>query len=57
MTVVCSTYLFVSQQLLGLPEIVGYPLGLAVAAVVWGVFLIWHAKYLKHENKVENLEK
>lgn len=49
MTVVCTTYLFVSQQLLSFPELVGYPIGLAVAAMVWGIFLIWHAKYMKKE--------
>ncbi|MDY3848578.1 MAG: carbon starvation CstA family protein [Prevotella sp.] len=54
MTVVCSTYLFVSRQLLSLPDVVGYPLGLAVTAVIMGVFAVWHAKYKKQETENNN---
>lgn len=47
MTIVTSTYFFVSGQLLGLPAMVGYPLGLCVSAVVWGTFHLWYLKYKK----------
>ena len=42
MTTVCSTYVFISPQMLHLPEVVGYPLGIAclVVAAVW--FTIWY---------------
>lgn len=45
MTTVCSTFFFVSNQTLGLPLEVGYPLGGAclVVAIVW--FAVWYRKY------------
>ena len=48
MTTVCITYLFVSKQMLHLPEYVGYPLGFAclVAACVW--FAVWYRRFLAH---------
>ena len=44
MTTVCSTFLFVSRQALGLPEEVGYPLGACclVVACVW--FAVWYRR-------------
>lgn len=48
MTLVCSTFLFVSYQAFGLPEAVGYPLGVAVMAGAGVWFFVWHSRY---ENK------
>ena len=44
MTTVCSTYVFISKQMLHLPETVGYSLGIAclVVACVW--FAVWYRK-------------
>lgn len=44
MTTVCSTFFFISKQMLGLPETVAYPLGIAclVVACVW--FAVWYKK-------------
>ena len=44
MTTVCSTFFFISKQMLHLPESVGYPLGIAcfVVACVW--FCLWYRK-------------
>lgn len=42
MTLVCSTFLFVSPQTMNLPDIVGYPLGIAcclVSAVWFGIWM------------------
>ena len=47
MTFVCMTYLFVSRQLLSFQLEVGYPLGFAISFAIWGVFLVWHARYNK----------
>ena len=51
MTTVCSTYVFISPQMLHLPEVVGYPLGIAclVVAIVW--FTVW---YKRHSNSMRN---
>ena len=51
MTTVCSTYVFISPQMLHLPEVVGYPLGIAclVVAIVW--FTVW---YKRHSNSMHN---
>ena len=48
MTTVCSTYVFISKQMLHMPEVVGYSLGIAclVVACIW--FAVW---YGKHEKK------
>ena len=44
MTTVCSTFVFISKQMLHLPESVGYPLGVAgvVVACVW--FAVWYKR-------------
>ena len=44
MTTVCTTYIFISKQMLHLPESVGYPLGLVclVVACVW--FAVWYRR-------------
>ena len=44
MTAVCSTFAFISKQMLHLPESVGYPLGIAsvVVACVW--FAVWYRR-------------
>ena len=49
MTTVCSTFFFVSKQMLHLPESVGYPLGgvCLVVAIVW--FCIWYRKETKQQ--------
>lgn len=46
-----STYVFISPQMLHLPEVVGYPLGIAclVVAIVW--FTVW---YKRHSNSMRN---
>lgn len=53
MTTVCSTFLFVSDQALGLPHALGYALGIAVlvVAVVW--FYVWYSHYKKTNNNKE----
>jgi len=47
MTTVCSTFIFVSKQALGLPLPIGYSLGVLclVVAIVW--FFVWKGKYKK----------
>lgn len=42
MTAVCSTYFFVSKQILGLPISIGYPLGglCVLVAIAW--FAVWY---------------
>ena len=49
MTTVCSTFFFVSKQMLHLPESVGYPLGgvCLIVAIVW--FCIWYRKETKQQ--------
>ena len=44
MTTVCTTFFFLSKQMLGLPEAVAYPMGIAclIAACVW--FAVWYRK-------------
>lgn len=44
MTAVCSTYFFVSKQILGLPIGIGYPLGglCVLVAIAW--FAVWYRK-------------
>ena len=51
MTTVCFTFLFVSHQALALPEIVGYPLGIAVLVSSYGWFHIWHSRYVKYNKR------
>ena len=48
MTTVCTTFFFLSKQMLGLPEPVAYPLGglCLIVAIVW--FCIWYRKYQKN---------
>ena len=53
MTTVCSTFIFISKEALGLDPVIGYPLGIAclVLAVVW--FTIWLRKYkMKNQNNL-----
>ena len=51
MTTVCTTYIFISQQMLHLPESVGYPLGFACLVVAYIWFAVW---YRKEKNKQGN---
>ena len=46
-----STFLFVSHLALALPEIVGYPLGIAVLVSSYGWFHIWHSRYVKYNKR------
>ena len=50
MTTVCSTYIFISKQMLHLPETVGYTLGIAclVVACVW--FAIWYKREIRKQD-------
>jgi len=52
MTTVCSTFIFVSKQALGLPGEIGYPLGIlcCILACVW--FTLWIRKYKKQINNI-----
>ena len=49
MTTVCSTFLFISKQALGLPQTLSFTLGAIcfVVAVVW--FALWYRKEVKRE--------
>lgn len=51
MTVICTTYLFVSRQAFHLPEPLAYTLGgvVLLIAVCW--FAVWHRKYCKNKLK------
>ena len=51
MTTICATYLFVSKQAFGMPERVGYLLGVVVLIVAYGWFHIYESKYKKN-NKI-----
>ena len=51
MTTVCTTYIFISKQMLHLPESVGYPLGFACLVVAYIWFAVW---YRKEKNKQGN---
>ena len=51
MTTVCATFLFVSKQAFGMPERVGYILGVVVLIVAYGWFHIYESKYKKN-NKI-----
>ena len=44
MTTVCTTFVFVSRQMLHLPESIGYSLGIAsfIVACVW--FMLWYRR-------------
>lgn len=53
MTLVCSCYLFVSNQLLAMPLVVGYTLGAVVTMTVWGLFLRWFTNNKKQINSTE----
>ena len=48
MTTVCATFLFVSKQAFGMPERVGYILGVVVLMVAIGWFHIFESKYKKN---------
>ena len=47
MTTVCATFLFVSKQAFGMPETVGYTLGIVVLFVACGWFRTFESKYKK----------
>ena len=47
MTTVCATFLFVSKQAFGMPETVGYLLGVVVLFVAYGWFHSFESKYKK----------
>lgn len=47
MTTVCATFLFVSKQALGLPDTIGYLLGIVVLFVAYGWFHMVESKYKK----------
>ena len=51
MTMVCSTFIFVSKQALGLDEAIGYPLGATCLAVAIVWFCLWRNRYLKKSTK------
>ena len=53
MTTVCSTFIFVSPNALGLPLTIGYILGgcILVVAIVW--FTVWHDRFVKNNSVVE----
>jgi len=44
MTTVCSTYIFISKQMLHLPEPIGYSLGVACLAVACLWFAVWYRR-------------
>ena len=48
MTTVCATFIFVSKQAFGMPDRVGYILGVAVLIVAAGWFHIYKSKYEKN---------
>ena len=50
MTTVCATFLFVSKQAFGMPETVGYLLGVVVLFVAYGWFHSFESKYKKNNN-------
>ena len=52
MTTVCTTYVFISKQMLHLPEAVGYSLGVAclVVAAVW--FAVWYGRERRNLDKL-----
>ena len=45
MTVVCSTFLFISNQALNLGQTISYSLASLVLAVALGWFSVWYRKY------------
>ena len=47
MTTVCATFVFVSKQAFGMPETVGYTLGIVVLFVAYGWFRTFESKYKK----------
>ena len=51
MTTICATYLFVSKQAFGMPDTIGYILGVVVLIVAYGWFHIYESKYKKN-NKI-----
>ena len=50
MTTVCATFLFVSKQAFGMPETVGYLLGVVVLFVAYGWFHSFESNYKKNNN-------
>lgn len=51
MTTICATYLFMSKQAFGMPDTIGYILGVVVLIVTYGWFHIYESKYKKN-NKI-----
>ncbi|MCR4918727.1 MAG: carbon starvation protein A [Prevotella sp.] len=51
MTTVCSTFVFISKQMLHLPEAVGYPLGVACLAVACVWFALWYKREKSKEHE------
>lgn len=51
MTTVCATFLFVSKQAFGMPERVGYILGVVVLVLAFGWFHIYKSKYEKNKKQ------
>ena len=45
MTTVCSTYIFISKQMLHLPETIAYPLGIVCLVVACAWFAVWYKRY------------
>ena len=52
MTTVCATFLFVSKQAFGMPERIGYILGVAVLIMAYGWFHIYESKYKKNKKQM-----
>jgi hypothetical protein len=49
MTTVCSTYVFISRQMLHLPEPLAYGLGIACLVVAAVLFTIWYNKQERNQ--------
>lgn len=45
MTAVCSTYIFIAPEGLGLSAALSQGLGILVTIIVWAIFLVWKYKY------------
>ena len=52
MTAVCSTYLFISKQAMGLPENTAYLLGVVVTVVAAVLFVVWLSKCGKEQREI-----
>ena len=45
MTAICSTYIFIAPEGLGLSAALSRGLGILVTIIVWAIFLVWKYKY------------